>query len=95
MKSLIELLQEAEEDNEKMEVEVDTEEANIRNPSYVFEINGRFDFNELERLLRNNEAGLTLDGYELKIDTKGLVDDAAYENFIQEVEKLKYLKFLR
>lgn len=95
MKSLLELLQEAEEDNEEMEVEVNTDEADIRNPSFVFEINGRFDFNELERLLRFNQAGLTLDSYELKINTKGLVDDAAYEDFIQEVEKLKYLKFLR
>lgn len=95
MKTLLELIREAEEETNQMEVEVDTEEETIRNPSFVFEINGRFDFNELERLLRDNEAGLTLDSYELKINTKGLIDDASYENFIQEVEKLKYLKFLR
>lgn len=88
----MELVQEAE---EEMEVEVDTEEATIRNPSFVFEINGDFDFDELERLLRNNEAGLVLDIYELRIDTKGLIDDASYENFVKQVEKLQYLKFVR
>lgn len=92
MKKLHFILQEAE---DEMDVETPDNTSDIKNPSFVFEINGNFNFSELERLLNANESGLTLDTYELKIDTKGLVDDAAYENFIREVEKLKYLKFIR
>lgn len=92
MKKLHFILQEAE---EEMDVETPDVSSDIKNPSFVFEINGNFNFSELERLLYANESGLTLDTYELKIDTKGLIDDAAYEKFIIEVEKLKYLKFIR
>ncbi len=90
MKNLQELLLEAE-----MEIETPTNERGIKNPSFVFEINGNFNFKELENILRNNEQGLSLDNIELKINTKGLIGDEDYETFIINVEKLKYLKYLR
>ena len=79
----------------EMEVNVDTNDRGIKNPSFVFEINGNFNFKELETILRYNEQGLTLDNFELKINTKGDAGDGDYENFIREVEKLRYLKFIR
>lgn len=85
------IIQEADE----MEIETPVDDNGIKNPSFVFEINGTFNFRELENILRNNEQGLTLDNYELKINTKGLINDEDYENFIVSVEKLRYLKYMR
>lgn len=90
---LMDILQEAEEQD--MEVEVEPQEKGIEDPSYVFEINGAFDFRALERIMRTNEQGLTIDNYELTINTNGKIDDEAYENFIRKVEKLKFLNFKR
>ena len=91
MKRFLELLKEQVE----MEVNVPSNDKEIKNPSFVFEINGNFSLRDLETLMQNNEQGLVLDTLELKINTKGLIGDSDYESFVQNVEKLKYLKFLR
>lgn len=93
MKKLLNIIQEAE--DTPMEVNVQDTSNGIKDPSFVFQINGNFNFKDLERILRFNEQGLTLDDYELRIVTKGNINDADYESFITNIEKLKYLKFLR
>ena len=45
----------------------------VQNPSFTFEINGNFNFAQLEKFMKENEQGLELDNYQLVINTKGKV----------------------
>lgn len=110
-KSFREIITEIEEDEplfdvKKGEEEIDVvepdeigpeeQEEGVENPSFTFEINGTFNFAQLEKFMQENEQGLEPDNYQLVINTKGKVKDEDYESFIKYIEeKMNFLNFVK
>lgn len=72
------------------------ENEGVENPTFTFEINGTFNFAQLEKFMQENEQGLEPDNYQLVINTKGKVKDEDYESFIKYIEeKMNFLNFIK
>jgi len=81
---------------EEFETQGNTEEKGVEDPSFTFEINGSFNFSQLEKFMSENEQGLENESYHLVINTKGKVTDEDYENFIKYIEdKMNFLNFVK
>ena len=83
--------------DEENEMEITEPEQTQEDPTFTFEIEGNFDFHELQKFVKENSQGLEAkkDGYKIIVETVGEVTDAQHEEFYKYIEgKINFLKYL-
>lgn len=70
------------------------ESTEVEDPTFTFEVDGDFNYNELERIVKNNDIGTSLDKIYVKISLNGKVNEEDYQKFIEYIEsKMRFFKF--